>query len=454
MGLTDTRTFYLFGLLALAAPVASLLLWNRVRGPRAARTALRIALVVSCQLTAVLSVGVAANDWGAFYPSWSSLLGAAGKGDRRTFHFGAAVAPAVPVALAAPRASADPTPDATPDATPDPTPDATPHPTPDPTPDAATPDPTPEPVSPDSWHTASWSTPAEWPTRGAIVDTRLGGATGLSERAYVYLPPAYFGAEPARRLPVVEVFTGYPGHPAHLFSQLHYPDELLAAVRAGEARQMVLVMTMPSATFPWDTECTDVPGGPQSLTYLIHDIPAALHAMFGLDPSAYAAAGTSTGGYCAAKLPMFAPEEFGAAVAMSPYPHPATDRSTRGIFAHRRALRNENDLEWRLTHLPIPATSLLIATSRDERGVDGYETARHWLRLVRAPMSADELVLEHGGHNIPTWRSEVPYVLRWLSAHLPPDAGVQRAGGVQPAGGVKRAGGVQPAGRLQGDGAV
>jgi hypothetical protein len=30
-------------------------------------------------------------------------------------------------------------------------------------------------------------------------------------------------------------------------------------------------------------------------------------------------------------------------------------------------------------------------------------------------MSADELVLDHGGHNFRTWGREIPYAMRWLS---------------------------------------
>jgi enterochelin esterase-like enzyme len=203
-----------------------------------------------------------------------------------------------------------------------------------------------------------------------------GAGSALSEQALVYLPPAYFrSGAAARRLPLVEVLTGYPGVPANLISRMRYPDRLLSAIQAGQAQNMILVMLRPAPTFPWDTECSDVPGGPQALHFFTDAVPASVSRQFGVHPSAYAAIGDSTGGYCAAKIAMTDPSRFVAAVSLSGYFKPATDATTRGIFANRQAFRDENDLEWRLQHLAAPDISLLIATARDEGGDDGYQMA-------------------------------------------------------------------------------
>jgi S-formylglutathione hydrolase FrmB len=158
-----------------------------------------------------------------------------------------------------------------------------------------------------------------------------------------------------------------------------------------------------------------VPGGPQALHFFTDAVPASVSRQFGLRPSGYATIGDSTGGYCAAKVAMFDPTRFLAAVSLSGYFKPATDATTRGIFANRAAFRDENDLEWRLQHLTAPDISLLIATARDEGGDDGYQVAMRLLHDVKAPMSADELALDHGGHNFRTWGREIPYAMRWLS---------------------------------------
>lgn len=389
MALIGTPTLLLFGALAVGLPVACVYLWPRVPGPPALRTAGRLGLVLCCQLAALLVAGVAINNYGAFYTSWSELLHAGTGGGvsvatTQIRHFGAAdLGPAL-------------------GARPDPAPNGTAR------------------LTPDTWTALPWSKRADWPTRGAIVSTTLGGGrSGLSEPVWVYLPPAYFGDGPAARdLPVVEALSGYPGHQRNLVDRLHYPDLVLDGIRSGQVDPMVLVMMRPVPNYPWDTECTDVPDGPQAFTYFADDVPAAAVAAFGLHPPAYGVIGDSTGGYCAAKLAMLAPERFPAAVALSGYFHAATDRTTHGIFKGRPALRDQNDLRWRLRNLPAPRTSVLVATSADAPGNDGYAAAQEFLALVRPPMSADETVLAHGGHNFETWVRQLPYALSWLSRHL------------------------------------
>jgi S-formylglutathione hydrolase FrmB len=178
-------------------------------------------------------------------------------------------------------------------------------------------------------------------------------------------------------------------------------------------------MMRPAPAFPWDTECSDVPGGPATLQFFTQDVPGSISSQFGLEPTGWATIGDSTGGYCAAKISMLDPTRFAASVVLSGYFRPSTDLTTRGIFTDRPAFLQENDLTWRMSHLPVPPVSMLVATARDEHGEDGYGTAQKWLRAVRAPMSADELLLDHGGHNFNTWARELPFSFLWLSEHLP-----------------------------------
>jgi S-formylglutathione hydrolase FrmB len=290
-------------------------------------------------------------------------------------------------------------------------------------------------TSPDgsSWQVPTrWSDPATWPDRGTIVTTTLyGTASGLAERAYIYLPPVYFGLAPARNLPITIVFSGYPGTAQELIARGRYPDALLTGLATNQVAPMVLVMLPPAVTFPWDTECTDIPNGPQAFTYYSHDLPDAVADQFHLNPTGYASIGDSTGGYCAAKLESLDPSRFTVAVALSGYFHPAADSTTHGEF-NDTTLRDRNDLGWRLQHLPAPPVALLLATAYDERGDDGYNTSADWLALIKAPMVGRELVLEHGKHNFATWDQEIPYGLSWISTHLagtavdqaptPPDA--------------------------------
>jgi len=357
--------------------------------PRKLRIRLaRLGLVIGCQLSGVMFVGIVANDYGDFYSSWSEIFGLSSTTPLTapSHHFGAAFAAGGVVM-----------------------PTGAPHYTGDPQipPQAAT------------WKTTSWSSQDQWVQRGAIVETKVGGGpTGLSENVLVYLPPAYFRTgDAARRLPVLEVLTGYPGTASHLVSNLKYPDRLLSAIQTGAARDMVMVMMQPAPTFPWDTECSNVPGGPQALNFFTNDVPASVSQLFALNPSGYGAIGDSTGGYCAAKMAITDPSRFSGAVMLSGYYSPATDRTTHGIFNNTNLL-NQNNLVWLLTHKPVPKTAILACTSRTEGGNDGYTANQQLLAAVKSPMSADELLLPSGGHNFQAWGRELPYAISWLSAHL------------------------------------
>jgi S-formylglutathione hydrolase FrmB len=267
---------------------------------------------------------------------------------------------------------------------------------------------------------ADWSEETTWPLRGTVVSTTLHGtASGLSELAWVYLPAAYFQPRlDARNLPITIVFGGYPGHPDNLITRQHYPESTRAGIAAGTVAPTVLVMLTPSVTFPWDTECSDIPDGPQAFTFYSQDVPDAAVEQFHLHPDGYAAIGDSTGGYCAAKLQSLDPTRFTVAASLSGYYRPATDPTTHGAFADT-GQRRQNDLGWRLRHLPVPAVSLLLATARDETGPDGWTTNETWLHLIQHPMTAEALVLDHGGHNYASWNREVPYALSWISGRLP-----------------------------------
>ncbi|HEX3828641.1 MAG TPA: alpha/beta hydrolase-fold protein [Sporichthyaceae bacterium] len=272
-----------------------------------------------------------------------------------------------------------------------------------------------------------WSDATAWPQRGTVLSTTLHGVvSGLSEQAYVYLPPSYFDpvqhqdppAQGQRDLPLTVVFSGYPGDADRLITHLHYPDVTLTGIQDRTITPTVLVMLSPSVDYPWDTECTDIPDGPAAFTFYARDVPDAVAAQFHLQPDSYAVVGDSTGGYCAAKLESVDPARFAVAASLSGYYHPATDPTTRGEFANT-AVREHNDLGWRLQHLPSPAVSLLLATATDETGDDGWTTNQQWMGLIHPPMKARELVLDHGGHNFASWNREIPYALSWISAQLP-----------------------------------
>jgi len=359
-------------------------LWNRIGGPQVVRGAVRLGLLLACQVSAVLLIAAALNDYGYFYSSWSELLGRGASGPAVTVQGPARQLPdSVGVVGGSGRV-----------------------------------------LGP--YRHQEGSQPA---VAGQTVSVRLSGLrSGLSEVGYVYLPPEYFQPRFAGyRFPAVEVLTGYPGQAANLVQTLDFPAALLGAERAGTSGPMVLVMLRSSPAFPRDTECVDVPAGPQAMTFFAQDVPADVATLFRVRPLGWGAIGDSTGGYCALKLAMTSSYVFPAAVALSGYLQPVHDRSTGDLFAGRPGLRADADLLQRLADGRVPAAALLLTTSRTERGPSSLANVQAFVARSRPPLVVETLVEPDGGHNFDSWRPELPTAMAWLSRHLdaPPPAGAQ-----------------------------
>ncbi len=252
--------------------------------------------------------------------------------------------------------------------------------------------------------------------------TVRGEHTGIGSAAdYVYLPPQYFQPAYAQaRFPVVLVLTGYPNDPWSIVKRLAVPATAARLVAGGQVRPAVYVMMNVSVALPRDTECTNVPEGPQAETFLAQDVPLAVERTFRVQAgrSGWAVLGYSTGGYCAAKLAMMDPYQFSDAVSMAGYYTAIMDNTTGNLYGGSPAFQNENSLDWRLAHLPAPPVSVLVTSSRvGERDLPGTLA---FLRLIRPPMRGYSLIVSQGGHNYGTWVRQLPQCLEWLNQRLTP----------------------------------
>ena len=158
---------------------------------------------------------------------------------------------------------------------------------------------------------------------GRLLQVSMTGPrTGLTVHDdYVYLPPQYFQRAYAKaRFPVVLALTGYPGSAWTLVSRLGLPAEAARLAAAGRLPPAVHVL-MGSPALPRDTECTDIPAGPQVETFFAQDVPRLIEQHFRVQSGAsgWSALGYSTGGYCAAKLAMLNPYQFRWAVSVAGY---------------------------------------------------------------------------------------------------------------------------------------
>ncbi len=392
MGLTGNWLLGVVAAVAVGAIALTARIWPSLARQRTAHVLGRIGLVLLCQVTTIALGLTAINDELTLMASWSDLVGSTARhqvwspvadrtaeavadepititGASAGTSFGTALLP-LPVARALAEADVDPPP-------------------------------------PD----------------GAVLRIQIRGEyTGItSTPAYVYLPPQYFQPAYAHAaFPVTLVFAGYPNDPLDLMRLLHVPGIAARLTASRLVHPMVYVMVNPSVALPRDTECTDVPAGPQVATFFGRDVPLALQRTFRVQVgrSGWATLGYSTGAYCATKIAMLYPHQLAAAVALSGYFTALRDLTTGNLYGGSLGYRNDNDLDWRLTHLPAPPVSVLAASTA--HGEQTLPATLRFLRLIRPPMRGYSLILRQGGHNYFTWRRMLPQSLQWLSQRLSP----------------------------------
>ncbi|MFF0863407.1 alpha/beta hydrolase [Nonomuraea sp. NPDC003560] len=355
MGLTSIALLVTTAVLAVAGLAATVWVWPRLAGRGLPPVLGRAGLLAGCQALTVAALALLVNYYFGFYASWADLLGT-DTGAAQITVAGAAAGLRVLDSRAVPG--------------------------------------------------------------GRIEEVVLPGATTrLSEEAYVFLPSAYY-KDPRRRFPAILALTGYPGDPRNLMTRLDLPGRLAHAIALHQVEPAVLVMMRPSVVLPRDTECVDVPGGPQALTYFATDVRQAVTAHYraAAGRDSWGVLGGSTGGYCALKLAMSRPDAFSAAVSLSGYYKTILDGTTGDLFHGDKALADRNDLMWRLARLPAPPVAVLVTSSR--KGEADYLPTERFLNAVKAPMRASSLILPSGGHNFNTWNRELPQALPWLVQQL------------------------------------
>jgi hypothetical protein len=175
----------------VALPVATVLLWNRLRGPRPVRGAQRLGLIVLCQSTAVLLAALLINNSFQLYTSWSDLFGWNGAP-------GQIEGAAKPLALATGAAQ-----------------------TGQPTGDRALPN-------------AALFHPYHG-VANAFETTITGTQSKVTGTVLVWLPPQYYQPRYAHTyFPVVQLFSGFPGSPQTWLSGMAAPSILSRRPAGGD----------------------------------------------------------------------------------------------------------------------------------------------------------------------------------------------------------------------------
>ncbi|MDH2387571.1 alpha/beta hydrolase-fold protein [Streptomyces sp. HNM0663] len=367
MGLTSNKVLALAVVAAVLLFAATVWLWPRLAGRTWRAVAGRIGLLLATQLALFASLGLAANKSFLFYGSWADLFGQEQELGVVVDHSAAASHIKV--------------------------------------------------IGRQKMDVAGGGTPA---TGGQIQKVVIAGKKSkIDSPAYVYLPPEYFQEEYEKRnFPAAVVLTGYPGTAENLLKGLKYPRTAFEQARDGKMQPMILVMLRPTVAPPRDTECVDIPGGPQTETFFARDLPQAVSETYrvGTQPRNWGFIGNSTGGYCALKIALHHPEQFAAGAGLSAYYKAAEDVTTGDLFRGDDRARKRADLLWSLGHLPQGKSSFLVTSSRQGEG--NLKTTREFIEKVKRPARVSSIMLDSGGHNFNTWRREIPPTLEWISGRL------------------------------------
>jgi len=254
--------------------------------------------------------------------------------------------------------------------------------------------------------------------------TVAGQRSGITRMVYVYLPPQYFQpAYRAYRFPVIELIHGQPGVPQDWITVVGVTrafDRLLADRLAQPA---VLVMPDANGGDRISLQCLNQVGGPQDLTYLAVELPAQVAHMLRVSRPgpAWAVAGYSEGGFCAANMALRYPHRYGFAGVLSGYFTPL-DNQLAGTgrpvspFGGDDRLRDENTPLDELPAAAVIPRFWLAAGATD--GQDVLSAERFWQELRPRHPGAPLTLTPGSGHTMTTWRAQVPSMLTWMTPRL------------------------------------
>jgi S-formylglutathione hydrolase FrmB len=360
----------------VAVALATVLLWNRIPGPRAVRAVTRALFLLAGQFLAVVALLVTVNiAAGGLIVSVGDLLG------NQTTDGASMTGQAGQVTL--------------------------------------------KPVAALSTRNLTGTQkfiPSEY--SGYLKTTLKGTASGVTSTVYVYLPADY-AKNPNRQYPVLELLHGVPDSPGAWMAQMHAAKRLMTAVSTGTVHPFILVIpeVTPNSnhsSMDDNEECTDVSSTDKIETWLTQDVRNMVLDNFRAIGSAsgWGLMGYSTGGYCAANLVLKHPDLYKAAVSISGYYSPESS-----LVTSNSTLAQENNPIWRIQNTRTPAVSLLMTASKQDP-IDPPSEAQDMINAAKAGKQSKSTEVEQyiaplgGGHNQSAWEKMLPTAFRWLSERL------------------------------------
>ncbi len=374
MDLTSGAFLAVLVIATLAASAAIVVFWGRLAADRPRAIAGRVGALLGVNLLLLLTVSAGLNDTFGFFADWTDLAGA--------------LQPSAPVSATTKGTSAAAAADA-----PVPSSDSLRSP-------ASAP-----PLSP----------PVVQEGQRQYDFEVTGPVSHLTGKVVVYVPAGYSDpAQAARRYPVIQTFHGYPGTPEQWLDAMDLGQVVDTEVDAGRMSPVVIVSPTLELPKGRDTECVDGPGLAME-TWLTVDVPdwVARNFRVRLTRNAWATAGLSAGGWCAAMAAVLHPARYGASIVFGGYFSPQFGHNYQPFGPH---VPPRYDLVNAIRTAP-PPIAMWIETSHSDKL--SYASTTAFLRAARAPMSVSAVQYAHAAHSIPLWAGLVPDAVQWLASQVP-----------------------------------
>ena len=273
---------------------------------------------------------------------------------------------------------------------------------------------------------------------GYLFETVVKGRlSGISRTVYIYLPPQYFLARYAsHRFPAIELLHGSPGSPEQWIDPMNILPTLDGMTAVHKADPVVLVMPDTNGGQNYSLQCLNAVGGVKDATYVAQDVPNFVAASYRVQPPgrAWALAGLSEGGFCAANLALNYPTRFGFAGVLSGYYAPLDNQVPKGgkpgappvytvPFRGHPALLLRNTPNEYITKMS-PSTIIprfFLATGADDpQDVQAAQNFQQELHLYQAQVPLD--LVPNSSHDASAWRGAERPMLSWMTPQLAHDA--------------------------------
>lgn len=239
---------------------------------------------------------------------------------------------------------------------------------------------------------------------------------GSPDQVLIWLPPHYHSlALLHRRLPVVMFLPGQPSTPQVAFTHFRFGAVASQEIAAGTVPPFIGVFPTLAVSPPTDPECTNVPGGPQSESWLGGAVPRYVEKHFRASaaPRNWSAMGFSEGGNCAAKLVLGRQQQFSSAASFAGYYRPQQDPAFGPLLGDRH-LVHRNSPTWLYQTRGLRTGRLLVIASRQD--IETWPGSQRFLQTAQGDPRVSSLTPAQGGHNYFVYAALLPAALRWTAS--------------------------------------